>query len=319
MTHQLEQISDSLDRLYGKDDDTTRQIDFWHEHRRAGINDIRRPNFIIPELDAYDVYGEVAERERLLVAPDLHIDNYRAGTARHDDEVRVVRSGNEIVVSADHATDPVRKATGVLGRADHGTAGLGSLVAEKANGALVLPAGRQTSNANVALEHPLKDALAVNIRDTSAFLSLHGMAPGKIEHQFDPSEVHGVLGLGKDPDEDALDMASDVVRRMKDELGLRFVIGNATKLYPLADEAPRLQRDETGELVTVSLAAKGEGTTTSFVRRQNDTISAMQVELSRSIRFLPSGVEYREYEAARAGVHLGWLAVRQLCIMMRPQ
>jgi hypothetical protein len=249
------------------------------------------------------------------VAPNLSAADYAEGTASYDDEILVERSGGNFAISADHATDPVRKATGIREGADHGTAGLALALAEEKLGDVVLPRGRQTSNANVAVIHPMKDKLATILPGKEGFLSIHGMAPGKFAHQYDETEIHGVLGLGKEPTEASRDLAEDMIKYAKSEHGLRLVVGNDTRFFAETPRSPRLDYDEAGDpKYAARLAALGEGSTTNFVNGllQESSFPALQIEISRALRLLPKDREYREPRAKVMGVYMGYLVARDL-------
>lgn len=267
----------------------------------------------LPDQIAATVYEQVAEAERL-VAPTLHREDYYEGTARSPNKVVALTSSGTLLFSADHATDPMRH-NAVHKGADHGTAGLVGVLWDEGYGTAVIPLGRQTGNANADPDPLLKIVLTRYISGKRGFLSVHGMMPGKFTHQYDEAEVHGVLGLGSGYDEATRDIAVQAIRRIHDETGLRIVIGNESRLY-LPDALPRLMRDEAGVIKYSKLAALGAGTTTNHVRSISPATPAMQIELSRSIRFLPEGMEYRDPKAARIGVYMGLLAVRRLSEIM---
>ena len=267
----------------------------------------------LPETAASEAYDRVAEAERL-VAPTLRREDYREGTAQFPDEVRVLMGEGALLLSADHATDPMRR-NAVHEGADHGTAGLVGVLHDEGYGTAVMPVGRQTGNANADLDHPLKAQLTKRINGKQGFLSVHGMMPGKFTHQYDETEVHGVIGLGAGYDEAAYDIASDAAKHISDETGLRVVIGNDSRLY-LPNALPQLIRDEDGNIKYSQLAAVGVGTTTNHVRSVSPATPAMQIELSRAIRFLPEGMEYRDPRAARIGVYMGLLVTRRLSEIM---
>lgn len=282
------------------------------EHRAELIRNLRRLSVYtaeLPDAAAAETYERVREAERA-VAPNLLLHEYKDGTARSDDEVRVCLGSGALLMSADHATDPVRL-NAIHDTADHGTAGIAIVLRDEGIGTAVLPIGLQTMDANSSLDHPLKDALAEHIAHKQGFLSIHGCMPGKFTHQYDDVEVHGVIGLGSRYDEQSYDIAHTAIGKLHEEFGVRFVIGNDSKLYT-PDTLPQLPRNLDGTLKYRQLAARGEGTTTNHIHNTDPAKPAFQVELSRSIRFLPDGMEYRSPEAARVGVHMGLYATRRL-------
>lgn len=279
----------------------------------ANLRELSPYTVQLPDGAAAAAYEQVIEAERL-VAPTLHREDYREGTAKIADEVKVLMGSGSLLLSADHATDPIRCGV-VHAGADHGTAGLVGVLRDYGHGTAVVPLGRQTGNANADLNHPLKAALTRHINGKRGFLSIHGMMPGKFTHQYDQTEVHGVLGLGYRYNEETHDIAGEAIRRIRDETGLRVVIGNESRLY-LPNALPQLMKDEVGVIKYSQLAAVGVGTTTNHIRSLSSSTPAMQVELSRAIRFLPKDMEYRDPEAARIGVYMGLLVVRRLSEIM---
>lgn len=268
----------------------------------------------LPDANADDSYERVSEAERDLVAPKLNVEDYCHGRAEIPDDIRTLFGRAGLLFSADHATDPVRR-NAVHEGADHGTAGLVGVLWSEDHGTAVVPIGRQTGNANADLGHPLKEELVRHTGGARGFLSVHGMMPGKFTHQHDMAEVHGVLGLGKAYDPKTYYVATEAVRQIQDETGLRIVIGNENRLYR-PDALPELMRDGDGAIKYSQLAALGEGSTTNYFRSLAPSVPAMQIELSRSIRFLPEGMEYRDPKAARMGVHMGLVVVRRLSEIM---
>jgi hypothetical protein len=308
---------EQIDRHYDIDPTVKAEVDTAYQTRQAYANDIRNLMPFLPELPdttAQDTYERILEHERR-VAPNLERGDYGEGTAKYDDEILTEISGGRFAISADHATDPVRKATGIREDADHGTAGLALALSEAGLGDVVLPRGRQLSNANVAVAHPMKDKLATILPGKDGFLSVHGMAPGKFTHQLDEMEIHGVLGLGKEPTEASRDLASDMITHAKNEYGLRLVAGNDTRFFAETDRTPRLDYDESGNpKYTARLAALGEGSTTNFVNQllQAPDFPALQIEISRTLRLLPKEMEYREERAKVMSVYMGYLITHDL-------
>lgn len=314
MAERIASSPDVIDEKYGVDSDVTKKVDEAFEQRATYLNDLKGLSTYtaeLPDQAADDIYERLSEHERR-VAPNLLKDEYGEGTASYDDELLIESSDGPLAISADHATDPVRKATGIREGADHGTAGIALLLNENGQGSVVLPRGRQTGNVNVDIEHVAKDALADIAPSKQGFLSVHGMIPGKFVHQYDPTEIHGVIGLGVRPTELSRDAASQFMARVKDAYGLKLVVGNDTPFFG-ADNTPRLPRDEEGNpKYAARLAAAGEGSTTNFINGMELAIPAMQIEISRSLRLLPREMEYRDLRARKLAVAMGYLMTKDL-------
>ena len=267
----------------------------------------------LPDREVDDVYNRILDHERS-IASNHRVEDYGDGSARYDDELVIVESDGPIVISADHATAPVRKLTGLRGNADHGTAGIALLMREEGQGSVVLPRGRQTGNVNITPEHPAKNAIKAQIDlGKQAFLSVHGMVPGRFEHQLDPKEVHAMIGLGLNPNEQSIEAAHELSRQMRQAYGLRAEVANWKSFYSNTPDSSRLKRRDDGSILKSTLAAFGEGTTTNYVRglEQGDFLPAMQIELSRTLRLLPEGVDLvdprRGIQEVKMGVYLGFL------------
>ncbi|HTK39831.1 MAG TPA: hypothetical protein VL362_03110 [Patescibacteria group bacterium] len=306
-----------LDADYDTDERIRDRIDAAALSRKTFIDAVGRLAPFLPELpdsQATHTYEQLQSYERF-VAPTDHIDEYRDGSAVEADEILTLPRSGPLLLSADHATNPIRKATAQMGHADHGTAGLALLLGDEMQASVVLPQGRQSGNANVDLEHPLKTQLAVLLPAHQAFLSVHGMKPGKFVHPFDATEIHAVLGLGTDPSEYMLDTAHDIRRRLRTDYGLRVTVGGEEPFFDDPDMTGRLTYADDGSVIHAPrLAAAGEGSTTNFVRRhaQNADFPALQVELSRSLRLVPRELEYRDARQKIMAVYLGYLAVREI-------
>lgn len=293
----------------------------------------------LPDTEAREIYEAIREAEISLVAPTHRLHDYGEGVAQHDDHLVTIGAGS-ILAEAQHGTDPVRKLTGIREAADHGTAGLAAVLAQRHGFQSIIPLGRQTSNANVDPEHPLTRELGrqFNPAEHVGFLSVHGCFAGKITNPLDVSEVHAVIGLGKDPS-DASWAAAELLReRAKDEFGLRLLIGNQQPHVNYAKDVSKgteyfndrfayLDRDSDGSLKPARLAALTKASTTTFMSRTaeaqlgNDLpFPSMQLEISRSLRLLPEDAyqqgRQNEYMAVYLGYRLGALAA-DVCTEMR--
>jgi hypothetical protein len=276
----------------------------------------------LPDADVHDVYERVVEAEATAVGPKRQLNDYSGGTATHDDELRIVDQGTGNLLEAQHATDPVRKDSGKREAADHGTGGLGLVLAEDAGGRIIVPLGRQTGNANTDAKHPIKDELlaAAATGAYDQFFSVHGMRPGKVLDLRDVSEIHAVIGLGLNPTEADFERAERLLGRAYAEYGLRLVIGNRIPHlnFQKADDwdgtsfrdwTHEPQRRPDGAIGATRVAALMPTSTVTFMREQTG-LSSSQLEISRSLRLMPRDMYRRPDRKAEAyGVYLGY----QLC------
>jgi hypothetical protein len=276
----------------------------------------------LPDSAVQDVYDRVVEAEAQVVGAARRQEDYAEGTAIREDELLLATFPGAVLLEAQHATDPVRKATGKRGGADHGTGGLALVLAEDMGAHVVIPRGRQTGNANVDPEHPLKDELrrAAATGEYEKFFSVHGCFPGKVLHPMDVTEIHGVIGLGTNPAEADIERAEALRVRVRDELGLRLITGNLIPHLNYAkdpdwdgvafrDRTTQLDRKD-GQVATSNLASLMPGSTVTMMRTEAGLPSS-QIELSRSVRLLPEGVFVRDPSAAKHAVYMGY----QICRM----
>jgi hypothetical protein len=297
--------------------------------RWAGVADVTTVESVgsrlsvLPEPDIHELFERVEAAERRFAAPQLATADYGEGTARHDDELRILWAGTRMLVGADHATDPVRRATGRREAADHGTAGLAAVLAEDGLADAVIPVGRQTGNATVTPDHPYRSLVSMLAQDRDGVVSLHGMRPGMVLDVLDPTEIHGLIGLGRyDPSEQTLAAAETLIRRAREDLGLRVVISNHQPhlLYqndpgyqpggPIKDKINRVKVDERGEYVRSQLAALGLNSTANTLRRAVPHVPSYQLELSRSLRRTPDDQFVRDRQKMATGVYLGYRLAR---------
>ncbi len=310
------------------DQDASDRLAFAARIREDAAQDVRRLSRLavclpqMPDAEATAIYERVLEAEERVIGSARRLADYGEGTADQDDAFLVAGNGPALL-EAQHATDPVRKATGRREAADHGTGGLGIVLAEDGAGRIIVPNGRQTGNANVDANHPVKqwllEQLETNVFDR--FFSVHGMRPGKVTHLEDLSEIHAVVGLGLDPSVADFERAERLVQRAKDELGLRLVIGNVIphlnfKEDPdwdgvsFRDWSDDLERDKHGALGTTRVAAMMPNSTVTFMR-QHAWLPSSQLEISRSLRLMPKDAYRRRDPKAEAyGVFLGYQVCR---------
>lgn len=306
-----------VDKLYGLNAKVRQRVDDAAEQRASYLKEVAKLTPLLPELpdtNADTIYQQIETHEHAL-APTDSSEDYGNGGATIDDEIWTANYGSGLLLSADHATDPVRKATSIREGADHGTGGLAMTLSDNERLSYVLPAGRQTGNANVDVTHPMKTAMEPLLPAHDSFVSVHGMKPGKFEHQLDDREIHAVVGLGMEPTEEDRLIAQRLITRAMESYGLKVVVGNDAHFFDTGEGAPRLNRDERGKpKYSAKLAALGAGSTTNFVRgaTRNRLFPAMQIEISRTLRFLPGEMEYRETRQKVMAVYMGYLLARDL-------
>lgn len=273
----------------------------------------------LPNAHACEIYEQIVMQEARLAGATF--EEYDQGTALHDDQLRIIGTGR-ILADAQHATNPVRIRTGLREAADHGTAGLAAVLARYQSYQVVVPLGMQTSNANTAPEHPIKDALVEHFDARHAgFVSLHGCYAGKVTHPADELEVHAVIGLGKEPNEASWEVAQALSDAARERYGLRVIIGNQTPHFNMApdpakgtayfhDRLPQLDRDD-GKLKPMRLAALTRASTTTFMQQQAaarelPAFPSLQLEMSRSLRLTPEDAYLRDRSKEYVGVYLGY-------------
>jgi hypothetical protein len=285
----------------------------------AGLRDASVFAPELPQSEAKEVFEIISDYERRLVLPvrapgrELKTADYGNGTAIHQNQVRILNpETGGFLVSADHATDPMRKGKRI--GADHGTAGLAAYLAYEHAGTGIIPIGGQTGNAAVTPNHPVKQAMDRFLPGSPGFVSLHGMRSGKLLELDDRTEIHGLIGLGKNPNQRSRQVAEELSERAK-QIGLRVLIGNETRHIEYLPETDELLTDkDTGEPRYGQLAALGDGTTTNhaqeIMRQSGGESPAFQIELTRLLRLVPADFEQGWHTDARArvmGVYLGYL------------
>jgi hypothetical protein len=291
---------------------------------RQSLRDIRP--FLAGALldgDPKDIYERLLEHESRLIAGKRKqplMEDYVLGTAHIPDEILTLdgRVGASLV-SAEHATDVFSKKFDRLRGADHGTAALASLLHEELGTTSIIPLGRQTGNGNVDVQHPIKDVIHNKITGSVGYVSVHGMTPGKILDYTDENEIHAIIGLGVAPTKRSRDIAEKIVGKAKDEVGLTVVIGNDIKYLTTDPDTGKIKLSEDGQPVRSTLAAEGEGRTTNFVNEQGLDIPALQLEITRGLRLVPS--DFAEGwkigdKAKIAGVYAGYALTRLIVSMM---
>lgn len=305
------------------------QLDDAQAHRRALAEDLRQLAPTVPEAregEAEKIYDLVTASEMMFISPDLKDADYAEGTAAMNDELVSFGEGL-VLMEAQHATSPVRKASGKREAPDHGTAGLGAALASEGWARIIIPRGRQTGNANVDPKHPIKEELRDELSshdDFRGFLSLHGCRPGKVTSLLDRSEIHAVVGLGFEPREASFAAAEELVAQAAAMYGLRVAVGNITphlnfERNPEAngafwDLSNRVVTDEGGRPKATRLAGLMPTSTVSFMTEETADrpgMPLMQLEISRSLRLMPLDAWRRpDRQAEKMGVYLGFCLSR---------
>jgi hypothetical protein len=287
----------------------------------------------LPELreqDAYDILERAREWESRIIADRpgrdaLLLVDYRYGSAMVPDELKTLVSIDaSVLVTAEHATDVVRRATGKLGNADHGTAALAALMWEDESTTSIIPVGMQTGNAAVDHDHPIKTAVARLLPVHAAYASVHGMMPGKVLDTTDKREIHAIIGLGKNPNDISREAAERLLGKIRD-LGLVGVVSNDAPHINLNTETGGPELKEDGTPKKTRLAALGAGSMANFVNSQVEAglapiMPVMQMELTRGVRLIPSDFEsgwYRDDKARAMGVYAGYLLTKSMIESVR--
>ncbi len=277
----------------------------------------------LPQQDAFEVLERAEEWERRILGlrsgDQPRLAHYRNGSAVSEDAITILQHEPVApLVTAEHATDVVRKATGQLGNADHGTGALAALLWEDSHTTSIIPVGKQTGNAAVDLSHPVKDAVNTLLPARPAYLSVHGMRAGKITGVHDTSEVHAIVGLGKTPNEQSV-VSAEKLQRVAKDIGLRVIIGNQESHYDVNPDTRSLEYDEEGNPKRAKLAALGQGSMTNhaytLMGRHGIQIPAMQLEITRGLRLIPNDFEsgwHKDRRARAMSVYAGYLLVRKM-------
>jgi hypothetical protein len=307
-------------------------IDAARDSRQALAEDLRKLGPFVPQArdpDVQAVYETVEAYERQLAAPHLLEAEYEAGTAECEDHTFVSKVGivghgvERLLLEAQHATEPYKRATQSFRGADHGTAGLAMILTVQHPATVIIPRGRQTGNGNVDPDHPVKAAIGAALAGEhhGGFLSLHGCFPGKMLTVLDDREVHAVIGLGKEPREASFVAAERLVRQARSLYGLRLIIGNLMPHLNQAEDPsadPKsfwnlgsdVKRDKDNNPATSSLAAKTPDSTVDYVTRETPAapnMPSLQIEISRSLRLTPRDRWVRpDKQAEKVGVYMGY-------------
>lgn len=296
----------------------------------ASLRDISPYLPELPNQDAFETLDRAEEWEQRILhaqrSRPLVLSDYREGSARQPNELLVMRSSLEHpLVTAEHATDVIRKATGVMGPADHGTGAFAAMLAEDALATSVIPVGRQTGNAAVDTDHPIKQQMAQLFPGRPAYVSVHGMRSGKVTGLRDDREVHAIIGLGSTPSELSIERA-ERLKLAAHELGMRVIIGNQQRHHNINVETGELNRDSQGELQSASLAALGAGSTVNYayqLMEQNEySVPVMQLEMARVLRLIPGDMEsgwHKDKTARAMGVYAGYQLVQRMVEIVNPQ
>lgn len=268
----------------------------------------------LPETRAFDVLAQIEDYEQKIVGAKngvIRSQDYELGSATVADELFIIEGGlGHPLVSAEHATNPVRKSSGVREGADTGTGGLAYALATNEAATAVIPLGDQTGNAAVDLDHPTKEVVKKLLarQEPKGYLSIHGMIPGKLLHEGDEKEIQALIGLGRNPTDAARDFAEQLVIAAKDT-GIRTVISNDNYHQKIDLKTGRIVLDDEAKPVLGRLAALGKGSMTNFVQERMNS-PAIQIELTRALRLIPGDMEdgwHRDRTARAMGVYMGYV------------
>jgi hypothetical protein len=278
----------------------------------------------MPDAWAQDLYDQIAEREQRYAAPTLDNEEYTSGTATQDDEIAIITSNSAqpYLFTAEHATRTIRAVTGVLGFADNGTGGLAALLAENHGQGLIMR-GRQTGNAAVDPDHPMKPLIRDQLAVVDGFVSVHGKASNMFVRTTDRTEVHAILGLGAEPDERLHEFARSVVVTARNELGLYVTIGNDQYYYVQKPKSTELKRNDDGTAKTNTLAALKPNSTTNLARStlasMGKAAPALQIELTNILRLAQPSSTEKHPQSRVMGVALGYLLVEKIVQLGRDE
>lgn len=242
----------------------------------------------LPDAWATETYEQIAWLEHKLLAPDGKEIDYVSGTAVQEDELKIVGNQPEgVLCSAEHATCPVRTLPDTFGAPDVGTGGITALLAQN-HGIGIIATGRQTSNASLVDQHPLKEKVRQLMPAACGYVSIHGMKSGKFVRPDDASGLHISIGLGENPaPQKSLVLAEKLVDLAYD-LGLYAVIGNQQQYYAQLKNSVTLERNEDGSAHRDELAAFRPETTVNYVRglpeEYGSTKAALQIEFASLLR-----------------------------------
>lgn len=267
----------------------------------------------LPDAWATELYEQIEDGERSLVAPRLRQADYELGTASSPDEIVEIHGDQGAhLFAAEHATSPVLVLTGTYRMPDAGTAGLTAVLAKQHGIGLILN-GRQTTNVPSVEDHPFKDRMKRYLPGADSFISVHGMALGKFVRLSDPSEIHASIGLGENPTEAMQEFGHTLARRCRQDLGLYVVVGNNQEYY--VQKNLQLKRDEAGEPYHHRLAALKPTMTTNVARREFDRLGrsapALQIELTNLLRLTPEDGPKKDQKSRIIGTALGYLLLEQ--------
>jgi hypothetical protein len=302
--------------------------------RWGGVQDIRTLKSMQVRLPqgADDTAAVTLERliglERRYAAPNLMTADYDEGVATVDEEIAFL-PGAPALVTAEHATNPVRKDSGMREGADQGTAALAAAMAEDHLAAALIMTGRQLGNAGATPDHPIKlRALEELTPEHRGFLSIHSKFPGQAPSIFDTSEVHVYIGLGRyEPRENTLVAAERITAAAKG-MGLRAVIANDVwhPIYkadtswrapgPMRKSLSEVALDKDGLPRMGQLAGKSAESTTSWLNHATDDtdrydVPILQMEIANSLCITAVDRYVRDPKALAMGVHLGYLLTRE--------
>jgi hypothetical protein len=290
------------------------------QQRQNDVNFLDAYN--LPQLpDGRDeVYERLVEAERTF-GPERTNESYSEGSAEQPDELYVMH-GHDVLLTADHATNRhrLKTATDTEGprteqAADHGTGGLGIVLAEDSNSSFIAPRGLQKMDANHDFEHPLKEAMAPVLLqpDTVAAFSLHRIFLARVAALASMRGYNIILGVGPNPSPETIDTADKMLELAK-KYDLRAGINSPVLRYEADGHTPKQKSD--GEYDTITFAASTAGTSRYFAQKTADQaqkpLSAMQVEISQANLILPENHKrYPGKETQAVGSYLAYLFLQE--------
>jgi hypothetical protein len=260
---------------------------------------------------AVEIYSRLLGAEEML----FPAGDYLNGSALVDDKVLILHGLSRILLTAEHASIHLRK--GEPKEADMGTGSLAEVVAQDTNSTAIIAAGRQTSDANYTLNHPVKEAMAelVRLPENRGHFALHMLDRGRASHASDEQGYSFMLGIGKSPSEATLE-AKDKMLEFGSDLGAKLRVGVNEPHITFKDQ--QLNRHEDGSVKTVTFAAAGPNTTRTYSQSlaerlgKNDSFVAMQIEINEVLLVKQNDeVDFDTITDRELGAYIGYLFTKK--------
>lgn len=290
----------------------------------------------LPEEDAKETLYRLRDLERHIVIPadqyrqlgHLYKGDYDNGAAESDNAIEDIKRYDVPLAIAEHATDTIRNKDGEVEAADYGTGALALLLTERDGAAAIVTLGKQTEHLGTNSDLPFWEALRKLQPDSRGVASIHGMRSGKILDLSDESEIHAIIGLGHNKEDDDWQpneqsrVVAEQLRAEAKDLGLRAVIGNDVfgKIKEYDPQHGGYVLDNTGRPKVSKLRAGGPGSSVNvaydIMAEHGQQKPALQLELARLLRLNPLDLEkggwHKDEKALAVGVHLGYLLCKKL-------